>query len=329
MGRAARLSLENGRATLDEALLVQLDRWRKREDVPLGLVLVAEDPATALLLPLPEGAALNGVVAERLPTRPPQLPPGVVLVAGVDEALLAIGEGELLLLEPERGRVSVEPSAFEVARLQARHRPRILLDEQNFPAFTTEGVAVRVWGMATNPTEAQQSVEAGADALLLVGADWTPEALWAAQEQIGGGELALALPFDALDPEELVRLAAQARLHWCLDPETLPVPIETLRTELIELIATLHEENQRAELPQLASLQGAASGFAEVFCLNGEIPAPDPELPPWEQLPLTVRVEWVFGQVIGLEEALESGVAGVAVAPEGVALVKEQIRSWS
>lgn len=328
MGRAARLSLSSGRATLEETLLVELDRWRKREDVPLGLVLVAEDPATALLLPLPEGAALNGVVSERLPTRPPLLPHGVALIAGVDEALLAIGEGQLLLLEPERGRATVEPSAFDVARLQAKHQPRVLLDEQNFPAFTTEGVQIAVWGHAKNLAEAQHAMAAGADGLLLTDGPWDDEALWAAQELVGGGDLALALPFESVDPESVVRLAARSRLRWCLHPEELPLSLDALKAELRELVTELTEENQRAEVPLLVSLEGEQPGFDETLSLSGDFAAPDPERPPWEQVPLRVRVEWVFGQFIGLEEVLEREAAGVIVEAEGVAPLKEQIRHW-
>jgi hypothetical protein len=328
MGRAARLTLEGGRATLEESLLLQLDTWRKREDVPMGLVLVAEDPATALLLPLPEGAALNGVVSERLPSRPPSLPFGVVLLAGVEEALLGIGEGELLLLEPERGRVLVEPSAFEVARLQTKHQPRVLLDEQNFPAFTTEGVTVAVWGAVTSLGEARSAMTAGADGLILTDGVWDEAALWETQALVGGGDLALALPFEALDPEEVVRLAARATLRWCLDSETLPLPVESLRTELSQLVEELQEENQRAVLPRLASLSGEHSGFEEVISLTGDFAAPSSERPPWEQPALYVRVESVFGQLLGLEEALERGVTGVIVAPDAIAEVKERIRQW-
>ena len=328
MGRAAKLTLESGRATLDESLLVQLDKWRRREDVPMGLVLVAEDPAMALLLPLPEGAALNGVVSERLTSRTPQLPEGVVLVSGVEEALLAIGEGELLLLEPERGRVIVEPSAFEVARLQTRHQARVLLDEPNFPAFTTEGLKITVWGEVTTLPEAEAAMSAGADGLVLIAGDWDEESLWAAQGLVGGGELALALPFDALDPEWVVRLAARATLRWCLNPETLPVPVESLRTELQELVGELEEENQRAAVPRLAALGNHAPGFDDQLTLLGDLQPPDPEVLPWEQPPLYVRVEAAFGQLFGLEEALERGVRGVIVAPDAIAEVKEKIREW-
>ena len=328
MGRAAKLTLESGRATLEESLLIQLDRWRRREDVPLGLVLVAEDPAVALLLPLPEGAALNGVISERLPPRSPNLPEGTVLIAGVEEALLAIGEGELLLLEPERGRVTVEPSAMEVARLQAKHRPRVLLDEQNFPAFTTEGQKVTVWGEVTNLKEAQMAMTAGADGLLLTDGSWDEEALWAAQALVGGGDLALALPFEALDPEWVVRLGARSTLRWCLDPATLPLSVETLRAELGQLVRELEEENQRAALPRLASLGTILPGFDEMVSLSGDVSAPDPEILPWEQPPLWVRVESVFGQLLGLEQALEQGAVGVIVAPDAVAAVKDKIREW-
>ncbi|WP_395146233.1 hypothetical protein [Armatimonas sp.] len=328
MGRAAKLTLESGRATLEESLLIQLDRWRRREDVPMGLILVAEDPAVALLLPLPEGAALNGVVSEHLPSRPPNLPEGVVLLAGVEEALLAIGEGELLLLEPERGRVTVEPSAMEVARLQAKHQPRILLDEQNFPAFTTEGLKITVWGEATNLEEAQAAMTAGADGLLLTGSPWDEDALWAAQALVGGGDLALALAFEELDPEWVVRLAARSTLRWCLDPATLPLPVETLRTELTELIIELEEENQRAALPRLASLGANLPGFDTLVALSGDFPAPDPEILPWKQPALYIRVESVFGQLLGLEEALEHGATGVIVAPDAVEKVKIKIREW-
>ncbi|WP_309713652.1 hypothetical protein [Armatimonas sp.] len=329
MGRAAKISLESGRATLDESLLGQIDKWRKREDVPMALVLVAEDPATALLLPLPDGAILSGVVSERLPSRPPQLPEGIALLAGVDDALLSIGEGELLLLEPERGRLSVEPSAYEIVRLQAKHQPRVLLDEPNFPAYTTEGIAVAVWGEATTLKEAEEAMTAGAEGLLLTGESWDEASLWATQSLVGGGDLALALPFDALDPEEIVRLAARAKLRWCLDPASLSVPVETLREELTELVQALEDENQRAAMPRLASCGGSVPGFEDIIALTGDFDAPDPDILPWEQPPLYVRIEAVFDQLIGLEEALERGVTGVIVAAHAIAEVKEKIREWS
>jgi hypothetical protein len=252
----------------------------------------------------------------------------VVLVAGVDDALLAIGEGELLLLEPERSRVIAEPSALEVARLQAKHQPRILLDEPNFPAFTTEGIKITVWGMASTLDEARAALAAGADGLLLRDGAWDEDALWAAQELVGGGDLALALPFETLDPELVVRLAARSTLRWCLDPETLPLPIETLRTELTELVSELEEENQRAALPKLAAQNTWEAGYDELIVLEGELPDPDPETPLWEQPPLYGRVEALFGQLLGLEDALERGVAGVIVAPDTLAEVKEKIRAW-
>ena len=328
MGRAAKLTLESGRATLDESLLVQLDKWRRREDVPMGLILVAEDSATALLLPLPDGAALNGVVSEHLPSRPPQLPEGVMLLAGVDDALLAIGEGELLMLEPERGRVTVEPSAMEVARLQAKHQPRVLLDEPNFPAFTTEGLKITVWGEATTLEDADAAMVAGADGLILTGGTWDEDSLWATQERVGGGDLALALPFESLDPEWVVRLAARANLRWCLDAETLPLSVATLREELKALVTELEDENQRAAVPRLASLGENREGFEDQISLTGDFGAPDPDVPLWEQPPLYIRIEAVFGQLLGLEEVLTRGGAGVIVAPHALAEVKEKIRAW-
>lgn len=291
----------------------------------MGLVLVAEDPATALLLALPEGAALNGVVSERLPSRPPQLPEGLALVAGIEDALLAVGEGELLLLEPARGRVVVEPSAFEVARLQAHHQPRILLDEPNFPAFTLEGAQVAVWGEAATLGEARAAVGAGADGLYLTGT-WEEDALWDALALIGGGSLALAIPLDDIDPETVVRLAARAALRWCLDPDALGLPIAQLREELSELIHELEEENQRVALPRLASLKGRLPGFDEVIVLSGELPPPDTETPPWEQPPLYVRVVAAFGTLLDLDDALLLNAAGVITTPDAVAAVKEHIR---
>ena len=325
MGRAARLVVDNGRATLEETLLGQLAQWRRKEAVPLGLILVTEDPATALLLPLPEGAALNGVVSERLPSRPPQLPEGLALVAGVEDALLAVGEGELLLLDPGRGRVVVEPSAFEVARLQAHHQPRILLDEPNFPAFTREGARVAVWGEAATLEDARAAVTAGAEGLVLTGS-WEEEALWAALELIGGGALTLAIPLEQIDPEIVVRLAARAELRWCLDPEALGISVTQLREELAELIRELEDENQRVAFPRLASFNGHQPGFEDVFVLSGELSPPDTEVPPWEQPPLYVRIIAAFGELLDLNDALLLGAAGVIAAPDAVAAVKEHIR---
>jgi phosphoenolpyruvate-protein kinase (PTS system EI component) len=136
IGRAARLLITDGRATLDETLLGTLAKWRVREGTELGLILIAEDAATALLLPLPDGAFLAGVVAQRDASAFLHPPKDVVVVAGVTDALISVGEGQIVLIDGTNGIVRVDPHASEVARVQTRHKPRVLLGSAHASAFT-------------------------------------------------------------------------------------------------------------------------------------------------------------------------------------------------
>jgi hypothetical protein len=265
--RAALLHDDGGRPTLDGDLLSLTFKRLKRGEGDLDIVLVTQDPAQALLLHLPSGLALAGVVAER-ELAPSVLPDGsrVAVVSGVTGAREQIAEGDLIIVDAERGQVIVEPEAGEFVRLQAErgHRPRVLLGAAHVPAQTQGGRIVPVWAEVRTRAEAEAAVESGADGLVVVpggdllpGDEEDPDAvlprLLAVAEAVGGGDLVLAASPDLLDPLDVVRLAPRARLRWALDPDALPLPLSDLRAELAALAAEETDSLRAAAVPPLAA----------------------------------------------------------------------------
>lgn len=289
-----------GRPTLDGDLLAQAFQRFKRGQETLDVILVTDDPMKALLLRLPPSLALAGVVAEAdfpaeniSPASPGSRP--VSLVAGVTGALETIPEGCLLIVDPDRGRVVIEPEAEEFVRLQAErgHRPRFMLGEAHLPAQTLGGRTISVWAQVRDEQEIEAAVQGGADGLVIApGGDILPETfaddvdsddtallarLIAAADRIGGGEMTLAAPPDLLDPLLVVKLAPRVQLRWAISPEALPIPLAELRQEMESLVADETEALRPATVPLLvADLTSRAAfdpleGWAEIILPANEV----------------------------------------------------------
>ncbi len=308
LGRATRLTKDaSGRPVLEENLPGILALRAQREEGPLDLVVIADDPALALLLPLPEGACLVGVVAERRMHGPPAwLPEGMAVLTGVDDALLSVGEGEIVLVEPGRGRATIEPGAAEIARLQAIHRPRMLLGAQHTPARTLGGLDVPVWAAVETLDDALDAVEAGADGLFFA---QEPDSgtLLAAADAMGGGSLAL---FGSLDT--VTALSTRALVYWCLDD----------RADAASHRAALDARIQAAEAegapPHPAvRIVGSGPGSDEALVENGILPD---DIFAWP--PLRARASSVDDAV----RAVSAGAIGVIVAPHQIAATKDALR---
>jgi hypothetical protein len=297
LARAAILTEdERGRATLDPELLALAAQRHRRAEGDLDIALVAEDPLYALLLRLPAGLALAGVVAETELREPPMT--DMPVVSGIPDARTEITEGEWLILDPLRRRVMVNPDAEDIALLQADTRPRVLLGAEHLPARTMGGQEVAVWARVATLDDVRAALEAGADGLAVDAGDELlplrplsdeevaltpsfkeaavtddgedagpppvlPAALVRAVEMSGGGDVALVGPPDALEPRAVVSLAGRCRLRWVLAPEELPAPAHRLRLAL-EAQARAEEAAYRpAAVPHLCALLGAVPEAAQ------------------------------------------------------------------
>lgn len=313
LGIAAHLRIERGRPTLSEEFLALLLERQRLEEGDLDTLLVADDATMALWMSLPTGANLAGVVGIRPRDASLTLPAFLAAVTGVEEARQAIPEGAVVLLDPLRGQVLVEPSAEEILRLQRARRPRFLVGAAHVPALTQGGLEIAVWGIAAEEEAIHAAVEAGADGLYLPG-EPAIETLQRAAVAIGGGPVAFAAPL-----ETAFALAAQAQVHWCL-----PAEAETagLREELADRARRLAAgTGEQRALPRLAALldgTARAAGFDEGLLLDGALPSDILSLPP-----LRVRVE----DEDEAQRAVTGGAIGLLCRPGRIGAVKDAIRA--
>ncbi len=340
--RAAQVAIENGRPTLDPTLLVTAANYLRRGDGTLDVVLVVEDAGMGLWMPLPSSLNLVGVVAERELSGDPgtTLP----IISGVTGALTMIQEGNLLILDPERDCVLVEPEAGEFVRLQEAHflKRRVLLGGGHVPAHTQGGRVVEVWAGVRDFADVESALLKGADGILVDGsgdilpeeADTDPEAARARvlrlADAIGGGDVCIMAAFDAIDLMDMTVLAARSTLRWSWMPSALPVPLEAFQAELEAVADEVREEGERAAVPTLS---------AALFHLD-EFPQENP--PPFDEVLLTYAhsEELTPGAAFSLPplrvllsddlsllpEAVAAGAIGVIVTPALVEVAKDMIR---
>lgn len=337
-GRAAIVSDETGRPTLDADLLVAAARIARREDDTLSVILVAPDPVQALLMPLPAGLTISGIVAESSPARPlpADAPP---IVYGVEGARASVAEGLLLLVDPMRGRVLVEPDASEVARLQTgAFRSRVLVGAAHTPAVTMSGREVTVRAAVRYFSEAEDAVAEGAEGLYIepfgdilddMEGDTALSRLRRLSEIMGAGPVLLTGGVTAYDPAALVRAAALCRLAVVTFPEDLPLPLAEVRAEFDRIVQEERDSAQEAARPSFVASVTEPNDASDAAAFDGLIV---------DSTVLTgLTPEAVFGlppvyllatdAIETLPYAVARGIAGIIVAPEAVAEAKDLIRA--
>jgi hypothetical protein len=331
-GRAAIVGEADGRPTLDAELLALAARRTKREEEALDIILVAADPLMALLMPLPPGLTVTGIVAEGTPQRP--LGNALPMVYGIVGAREAVAEGTLLIVDPARGRVLVEPDAREIARLQAgAFRSRVLLGAEHTPAVTLNGREVAVWAAVRYFSEAENALSEGADGLyvqpfgdiLADDADLLPR-LRTLIELTGGGSVTVEADFSTIDTAVLVAAAALCRFAVALSATDVPLPLAELRRELDSIVHEEREAERTAARPLL---------FARMPEMDApETAAFDALIVPYSTL-LALTPEQIFGLPSlyllaadreEIADAVRQGVAGVIVEAEQIAETKDTIR---
>lgn len=346
---AARIDDTSGRFTLSDSVLALAARRFRRGEGPLDTVLIAADASHALLLRLPPAFTLVGVVAEKsLDFVPPT--EGVALVSGVDEALTAIQDSDWVIVDPARCRVTINPQAEEIARLQnARHRrPSILLGASHTPARTLEGRTVAVWARVTDMADLEAAVAGGADGILIeentdllsLSApddedidDVMLKRLLAAADAMGAGEVCIAAGMGTVHPRTIVILAANCRLSWAVPPDSLPFSVSEMYRELNCLIDAEEDEGLAAFLPRLAAIVSRApeiSGaddlslldYDEALWVGETLPDSAGFLPPVVRVVLPPR----SAETSALSDALAMGALGVIVLPGEIEATKDQIR---
>ncbi len=356
---AARLHEDFGTPALSPDLLRRMgERLRSfglENPEPEQVVLLADRlPPGFWLAPLP-GVQIVGLAAQSDTALSP--PPAIPAVLGLGDALLREAEeGDIVIVDGDRGRVYIAPDASTLARYQAplTLSRRFFLEGAHLPARTaSDNRVITVLCAAWSAAQAEYAMASGADGLILpaggelLGFDTVPQT---AGEQaqvledlarvIGGQPLYLDIPHDNLALTALVRGAARLPLHLVLRD---PSEQDEVQARLDEIEETLEDEDTlfgRVQLELGFSTQGGDAeddlpetldGWAGIF-LTGSLRDAS-----WERLlraagqarragkPATVRIggDW-WPQVLG--DAIGMGFGQLIVPPAAVADIKDAVR---
>jgi len=182
--------------------------------------------------------------------------PGCPVVAGAGDDLLSeTSEGEIVIVDGDRGRVYVSPDAQTLARYQGplRRARRFFLEPAHVEARRGGGgPAIPVLAAAADWDDVEAAMEAGADGVLIPqdAPIWVDDDFLTASEQLlrlrgigditGGKTLYLQVPLERVALSALAQAAAWGPVHLVL--ETLALA-EEARAELDGLETELDAED--------------------------------------------------------------------------------------
>lgn len=317
-GLTSHFRTEGARPTLDSETLLAILQTRRTGGPERDIVLIAEDPAMALLAPLPLGARLVGVVARNPLLARASVVAGIAVLSETTDDLEALPEGAYAIVDPIRGRALIDPGPKEIALYQSHLTPRTLLGSAHDPARTLSGVTVPVWAIVSTPGEMEDALTGGADGLLWDGfcdADW----LRSVARELGGGDLAIRASFDALAPAAWLALAHHCRLWLCLAPEE--TRIEQTLAELEDAEVFLEAEGKPSGTIRLCAIVESQPPvylnlWDGALSLSGWTPDDLLSTPP-------VLLRATLDE---LPDAVASGPLAVLVNPDDVRVAKDAIR---
>ncbi len=177
LGRAVIIRVENGIPLFSPVFFEKLEKggqWHRGGDAllsgePMNVVLIAENAFITEWMQQFQNVKVVGLICSQPAKRWGYK---VATVTGINEFCSSIKDGDLVLVDGDRGVVLVDPSGASLATYQARleritPRRRLYLEYQHQTAQTQDGRQVRVYSIASNADEISQVVSSGADAVLV------------------------------------------------------------------------------------------------------------------------------------------------------------------
>ncbi len=238
---------------------------------PPDLVLVLDDPRD-LATAWPDWGRVVAVVVEGEATGDAlAAAPCVVGVAGIGRS---VRDGDLVLVDADRGVVTIDPDMRAVAEFQEARsgaRARFVLGHAHLPVATLDGVPVRVAARVGELADVDAAMRSGADALVV---------LWRSQPPADGetriqrlAKLCAGKPITvlqaggAISSTSLVRAAAAVDLTVALSAEGGPAVFDAWREEAGKARESLLMEAALGGEPRLAAWV-EPGGSADVAALG-------------------------------------------------------------
>jgi hypothetical protein len=216
----------------------------------------------------------------------------------------------LVLVDPLRQLVLVEPTADELVRIQSTRRTRYAIGDGNIPVHTRGGVSIPVYAAITNSNDIEAAISQGADGLVIIGdAD---QELWDACLAIGSQVW--------VNADITTALQRTGTTGWLTAPSGIQGGRAAFQTAVSEVI-----RQQGIVVPPLRIVDVRDAGdvtlpedVADVLlCANGMLPADILSAPPC----------WVVVEMPSdAPSAVVAGAAGLVVPAAVVAETKEILR---
>ncbi len=306
---------------------------------PDQIVVVARRlPPGFLQSSFPGLQVIGAALGDDLPLSPA---PGCPVVADAGDDLLAeTSEGDIVIVDGDRGRIYVAPDAQTLARYQGpgRRARRFFMEPVHVEARRGgSGLAVPVLAAAADWDDVQAAMEAGADGVLIPesGVIWHDNDFLTAAEQLlrlrdigdimGGKTLFLQVPLERVALSALAQAAAWGPVHLVLDTSALA---EEARAELDGLEAELDADDiayGRVALDAVLGLEEAPTPEA-LAAVDGLLlvapPAADARLARAPSVPLIAFAEAPHS----VPALLDAGVTRLLTSIASVQAVKDAVR---
>lgn len=268
VGSAMVLRASDLRATLD-----LFTAYESRQRERLGFVAVCRDIVLGEAL-WRAGAGVTAIVAES-PTLPESGAIGVPALVGVAQLLLNVRDGDIVIVDADRGVLIVDPDMHLMTQYQRQEMhpsgKRYVLGLTHETARTLDDHPIRTIAISSDWQVAVQSLEEGADGAYLDAYAseqclQNPAALHALLQGASGKSLLMELP---VQPDEAI---------WKAIAET------TLQSVMTFVLPSLHENNVRTFLDSLQQAQFAleeergAQLFQDALLGGWVSPSPPPEV---------------------------------------------------
>ena len=267
--------------------------------------------------------------------------PGCPVVIGAGDDLLAeTSEGDIVIVDGDRGRVYVSPDAQTLARYQGpgRRARRFFLDPVHVEARRGgHGPAIPVLAAVADWDDVREAMQAGADGILIPqgGALWTDDDFLSAGEQLlrlravgdimGGKTLFLQVPLERVALSALAQAAAWGPVHLVLDT---PALAGEARAELDGLEAELDADDIAYGRVALDAVLGADQlpGAEALSSLDGLLlvdPADAARLP---ALSIPPSLATFAGDPEQVSALLDAGITRLLTSIAHVQAVKDAVR---
>ncbi|MFM2413049.1 MAG: hypothetical protein RJB05_225 [Armatimonadota bacterium] len=168
LGWAVNVTYLDRRPTIDTATIARLRKSIEVDETALDIVLVVDRIDVGLWMPLPLGSTLVGIVTQQPFPVGIQNPLDIPCVHVSELPDEAFADGMLVLVDPLRQLVLVEPTADELVRIQITRKTRYAIGDGHIPVHTRGGVNIPIYAEITTESDIALSLSQGADGLVIL-----------------------------------------------------------------------------------------------------------------------------------------------------------------